>query len=431
MKQFLLFGFALIIYNCAIAQVEDSTRRVDSIIIPEPTVITVDFLIYEALMNNPEILAGLYQMDVMEAKVSQVGALDDPELRYMREGLPGFRWNEAMYSNIELMQMLRFPTKLATQSKLAEIRAEHAHHDHLEKINEVLARLKAAYYELWFVQQNIVLIRENTRLMKQFAEIARTKYSVGESSQQDVLKAQVELSMLSNQLISLRQQELSAKAMLMAILNRAPNDTLGFAIIPEEMISPAPLDSLLHFALLNRSMLKHDSLMISESSTELSLAKQEYIPDFKFGLEYVTGSVDNFRGWTVTAGITLPFAPWTLGKANARVEEASAAIKRSEAQYNASRNMVFSNVKDFYYKTEAGKRQLDTYRMSILPQARQSLSASQAAYQTGKTDFLMLIDSYRTLVDLTVEYFMVRMQYEQTTAELERAVGAHNIFYTK
>jgi len=405
--------------------------QVDSIVIPEPETLDLQFLTAEAMLNNPDIQASLYQMDVMEAKVPQAGALDDPELRYMREELPGFRWNEAMLSNLELMQMLRFPTKLATQSKLAEIRAEHAHHDHLEKINEVLARLKSAYYELWFVQQNIVLILENTRLMKQFAEIARTKYSVGETSQQDVLKAQVELAMLSNQLTSLRQQELSAKAMLMAILNRAANDTLGFAVIPEEVVSPTPLDSLFRFALLNRSMLKHDSLTISESSTELSLAKQEYIPDFKFGLEYVTGPVDGFRGWTVTAGLTLPFAPWTLGKASARAEEATSAIKRSEAQYNASKNMVLSNVKDFYYKAEAGKRQLDTYRMSILPQAQQSLSASRAAYQTAKTDFLMLIDSYRTLVDLTKEYFMIRMQYEQTTAELERAVGAHNIFYTK
>ncbi|MBI4548399.1 MAG: TolC family protein [Ignavibacteriae bacterium] len=405
--------------------------QVDSIVIPESEMLDLQFLTVEALLNNPDIQAFLYQMDVMEAKVSQARALDDPELRYMRMEMPGFLWRQAKYSNFELMQMLRFPTKLATQGKLAEIRAEHAHHDHLEKINEVLARLKSAYYELWIVQQNIVLNQENARLIKQFVEIARTKYAVGETSQQDVLKAQVELAMIHNELITLRQQELSAKAMLMAILNRAPNDTLGLAIIPEEVISPAPLDSLLHFALLNRSMLKHDSLSIDESRTELSLAKQEYIPDFKFGLEYVTGPVDGFRGWTITAGITLPFAPWTLGKASARVGEANATIKRSEAQYNASKNMVLSNVKDFYYKIEAGKRQLDTYRTSILPQARQSLNASQAAYQTGKTDFLMLIDSYRTLVDLTKEYFMLRMTYEQTTAELEREVGAHNIFYTK
>ena len=96
---------------------------------------------------------------------------------------------------------------------------------------------------------------------------------------------------VNNDLIALRQQELSAKVMLMAILNRSRKDTLGFAVIPEEVISPAPLDSLINFALMNRSMLKHDSLSIDENRTQLSLAKQEYIPDLRFSLERVTGPV--------------------------------------------------------------------------------------------------------------------------------------------
>ncbi len=388
-------------------------------------------LVLEALRNNPEIQAAAHQMDVMEAKVPQARALEDPQLQYMREEMPGFRWNEATYSKLELMQMVRFPTKLSTQGKLTEIRAEHAHHDHLEKINDVIARLKSAYYELWFVQQNMVLERENVRLLRQFTNIAQTRYAVGEVTQQDVLRATVELTTIGNRLISLRQQELSAKAMLMAILNRPPSDTLGFAIIAEEIVPVIPLDSLQTLALQNRSMLKHDSLSVDESRTELSLARQEYIPDLRFSLERVTGPVDGFRGWTIRAGVTVPFAPWTLGKASARVEEAQAAINRSTAIYNASRNMVLSIVKDLYYKADAGKRQLDAYRTSILPQARQSLDASQAAYQTGRTDFLRLIDSYRTIVDLTKEYFMTRMQYEQTKADLERGVGAHNIFYSK
>ena len=398
----------------------------DSLVIPESATLDLQFLVAEAMLNNPEIQAASHQMDVTEAKVPQARALDDPELKYMRE-----EWTDGTYSNLELRQMIRFPTKLWTQGKLAEIRAEHAHHDHLEKINEVIARLKSAYYQLWFVQQNIVLDQENVRLLRQFTNIAQTKYQVGEVSQQDVLKAEVELRKISNELIALRQQELSAKAMLMAILNRAPKDTLGYSVMTEEVVAVAPLDSLERFALANRSMLKHDSLSVDESRTELSLAKQEYIPDFNVSLERATIPVTGFSGWRVRVGISIPFIPWTLGKANARVEEANATIKRSEAVYNTTRNMVLSSVKELYYRADAGRRQLESYRISILPQARQALNAGQVAYQTGKSDFLMLIDSYRTLVELTKEYFMVRMQYKQTIAELERAVGTHNILYTR
>lgn len=391
----------------------------------------LQLLTIEALVNNPEIQAASARMDIMAGKTRQAGTLDDPELRYMREEMPDFRWSQAMYSRLELMQMFRLPTKLFLESSLAEIKEEHAHHDHLEKINEVLAKLKSAYYELWFVQQNISLLRENIRLMRQFSKLSQTKYSVGEASQQDVLKAQVEVAKLENDLTTLRQKELTAKAMLMAILNRAPSDTIGFAVIPEEVSFSVSLDTLQTLAFQNRPMLKHDSLGIRESETMLSLAKQEYLPNFKVGLQYVTIPVSGFQGWSVMAGLTIPFAPWTLGKASGRVEEANASIRRSTAIYNATRNMVIASVQELYYKAEANKRQLDTYRTRILPQAQQSLEASITGYQTGQTDFLMLLDAYRTLVELKMEYFMIRMQYEQTMAELERAVGAHNIFYTK
>ena len=60
-----------------------------------------------------------------------------------------------------------------------------------------MSRLKRAYYELWFIQQSIVLERENQRLLVQFESIARTRYVVGEVTQQDVLQAQVEVAMAS------------------------------------------------------------------------------------------------------------------------------------------------------------------------------------------------------------------------------------------
>jgi len=384
-------------------------------------------LIAEAMKNNPEIQAALAQVDVMRARVSQAGTLDDPELKFMQEGMPDFKFNEAMYSRIELMQMIPFPTKLGKQKDLAEIQRRSSHNDQLEKVNEVLSKLKSTYVELWFIQQNIAIAQENSRLMKQFLSIAQTKYTTGQVPQQDLLKAQVEIAMIGNEQISLRQKELSMKAMLMSLLNRDSKDTISVVMMPSEVSFSMDLDPLLSFALRNRPMNVKDSLMIDESKTMLSMARQEYLPDFKFGIERMTEPMGPFTGWSVSAGVTLPFAPWTLGKASARIDEADAAIIKSNASYTATRNMVASNIKDLYYKASGAKQQLDVYNSEILPQAKQSVQASLTAYQTGTTDFLMLIDAYRTLVNLSKEYFMTRMQFEQTVAALEREVGTQNL----
>ncbi|HCV42434.1 MAG TPA: hypothetical protein DGH68_03050 [Bacteroidetes bacterium] len=139
----------------------------------------------------------------------------------------------------------------------------------------------------------------------------------------------------------------------------------------------------------------------------------------------------DFRGWSIIAGVSLPFAPWTLGKANARVDEATATVSRSSATLNASRNMVLSNVRDFYFRSQSARSQLDSYRTVVLPQAQLSLKASLTAYQNGRTDFLMLIDAYRMLVELSTESLMVRMQFEQAKSELGRQVGVLDIVSNK
>jgi outer membrane protein, heavy metal efflux system len=401
--------------------------QVDSVVLGDSSVLNLSYLLAEAMLRNPEIQEALSEWDAVEARVPQAGSLPDPELKFMQEEMPGFVFNEAMYTHLELMQTIPFPSKLSARSEIATKLAEHAHHDHLEKVNEIIAKLKKTYYELWFIQQSVVLDRERGRLTGQMKSIAQVRYGVGEVSQQDVLKAQVEQTMISNELITLRQQELSAKSMLMSILNRTDSDTLGFAVIPDEFSFEANLDSLITLAMQTRPMILHESLKVDEQKVRLSLARKEYLPDFTFALDRVTSPSSGFKGWSVSAGITLPFAPWTLPRVSAGVEEAAAMVDGSKASYQGTRLMVTNNIRNLYYKADSFKRQLDLYRQGVLPQSRQSLNLSLSSYQTGKTDFLMLIDAYRSYVQYTKEYFMARMNFEQALADLQFEVGSESL----
>jgi outer membrane protein TolC len=390
---------------------------------PSGVTADLDSLISEAMLRNPEILSAIHSMGMAAARVSQASSLDDPEFLYTREDMRGFNWSEPFSHKFEVMQMVRFPTKLGRQSDIASIQSEHAHHDHLEKVNEVLFRLKSTYAELWFAQQALHLNRESIDLVRRFSELARTKYGVGSAGQQDVLKSLVELARIENERWGFLTMEQGAKAMLMSILDRTPGDSITVAVLPDSMPSLLPLDSLQRMALRNRPMLLHDSLSITEKQLMLSLARQEYLPDIRMGVEYMNVPAAGFDAWTVKAGITLPFAPWTLGKASARVDEAEAGVSRSEAEYRASVNMVVAAVRDLFFKAQSLRHTYGTYQTSILPAARQSLESATIAYQTGETDFLMLIDAYRTLVDLEMERAMLRMKIAQTMADLDRAVG--------
>jgi outer membrane protein TolC len=138
---------------------------------------------------------------------------------------------------------------------------------------------------------------------------------------------------------------------------------------------------------------------------------------------YMTAPAGEFRGWGITAGISLPLAPWSLGRIAGQIEEKEAAEKQARATYAAGAAMIRAGVRELRARAAAGLKQLDAFRSQILPNADQALQAGITAYQTGGTDILSLLDSFRTYVRLRQEALMVRMRFEQTRIELERTVG--------
>ncbi len=392
------------------------------------TILRLDDVVKLALQKNPELQAFEQRMNVAAARIPQASSLDNPELTLKLMEMPSsalFTTSRYKYVNFELMQMFPFPGKLSKAGTLAEIDAEHALHDYQEKVLEIIAQVKAAYFDLYLVQRAIEVNKENTKLLQQFAQITKVQYVVGKGSNQDYLKANVELAKLQNELITLQQKEETSKALLNVLLNRPPQAPLGRTEYTVEEEKALNLEELQQLALQTRPMIKHDSLGVEQSRIRYALAKQQYLPDFKFAVEYVTSPLDGFRGWTAMVGMSLPFSFWTLGKQSGRIDETAADIEVKRAVLNNSKNMVLFSVKEALVKVQTTSRLVDLYRTVVLPQAEQSLQATVAAYQTKQTDFLSLIDNYRTLQSFKLEYYTAIVDYAKSLTDLERAVGVN------
>ena len=388
--------------------------------------LVLDELIQATLQNNPELRAFAENHRAAQARIPQMSSLDDPMFNVEIEEAPRsapFNTSQWRYLNFTFAQKLPFPGKLSKAKTLVEIDVEHAHHDYEEKALEVMANVKAAYFELYMIQRGLEVNQENINLMARFVNIAKVRYAVGQVMNQDVLKANVELARLANTQITLQQQEETVKAMLNVLLNRAPQAPLGQTVLPERSLLSFDLETLQRVALAHRPMLHHDSLSIAQSRVANSLARRQYWPDFDLSLMYVTSPFDGFRGFTAMAGVSLPFSLWSIKKQRGRVAETAAEVRMKEALFNNTRNMILFAVKDGLTKVRSAQRMLDLYRTTVLPQAEQSLQVTLANYQTRQTDFLMLLDSYRMLQMSKMEYYEAEAKYEMSLAELERAVG--------
>ena len=396
------------------AQDGDSVLR-NRLVLPE--------LIQEVLARNPELVAARKQWEAVTNRITQARSLDDPILSLQLWNIPQpFKATQADNTIFGLSQNLPFPGKLALKGNVASRSAEITEQAVRAKELELVARLKQAYYDLFLAQKAVQIHHEQVELVRQFVAIANAKFRAGKGSQTDVLKAQVELSMLFQHLPVLEQRRETAEAMLNTLLDRAPASPLGLAQEPSQQSLEQPVDDLQRLALNDRPELKAAELDVQRSEQSRALAQRQYYPDFNVAFQRFQNYQAN-DGFGAYVAMSIPFAFWTKPKYDAGVQEAAAAVAVAQAQQHTLENMTRYQINDLLAKLRATDQVATLYRTTILPQAEQSLESARVGYRAGKAGFLDLIDTQRAWRGFQLEYFQALVDRQHRLAELEQVVG--------
>jgi cobalt-zinc-cadmium efflux system outer membrane protein len=391
--------------------------------IAQPSLMLRD-LIHETLERNPELVAARKQWEASSQRIVQARSLDDPTLSVHLWNFPQtFNVTRADNSIFGLSQNFPFPGKLALKGEIASRSAERTEQVLHGKERELIARLKQAYYDLFLAHKAIQIHHEQVELLRQFAEIANAKFRTGKGSQADVLKAQVELSVLHQQLPVLEQRRETAAALLNTLLDRDPLSPLGVPQEPFLIPLDTTIDDLHRLALNVRPELKAAELTVRHSEQSHALAQRQYYPDFNVAFQ----RFQNFQvndGFGAYVAMTIPFSFWTKPKYDAGVQEAAASVAAARAQQHQLENLTRFQVKDLLAKVRATEQVATLYHTTILPQAVQNLEAARVGYRTGKGGFLDLIDTQRALRGFQYEYYRALVEREHRLAELEQVIGS-------
>ena len=380
-------------------------------------------LIQEVLARNPELVAVRKQWEAATNRITQARSLDDPILSVQLWNVPQpFKATQADNTIFGLSQNLPFPGKLALKGDVASRSAEMTEQLVRAKERELVARLKQAYYDLFLAQKAVLIHHEQVELLRQFVAIANAKFRGGMGSQADVLKAQVELSLLFQHLPVLEQRRKTAAAMLNTLLDRDSASPLGLAQEPSQLPINQPLDDLHSFALNDRPELKAAELDVQRSEQSRALAQRQYYPDFNVAFQRFQNYQAN-DGFGAYVAMSIPFAFWTKPKYDAGVQEAEAAVAAAQAQQHTLENLTRFQIDDLLAKLRAIDQVATLYRTTILPQAEQSLESARAGYRAGKGGFLDLIDTQRAWRGFQLEYFKALVDRQHRLAELEQVVG--------
>lgn len=383
--------------------------------------VPLDAVVIYAREHNREIRAAAQRWEAARQISPQVSAYEDPVIAWTEWNTPRtLDITRAETTIFGISQKIPFPGKLSLKGTIAEREADITREALHAKVQDVLARVKAAYYDIYLTWKTLGIYEEDKRLVDQFAEIALSKYRLGEVSQSDVLRAQVEQARLVNLLTIQRLKIETANARLNALLHRPPEAPLGAPMGPVSFTLPYALDELLAMATTVRPDLKARDLAIARDGQKLDLAYKQYYPDFQLRFDRFIRfrQSDDFG---LMASLTFPLA--FKSKYDAGVAQAQADLRASQEDYQATRDQVFFQIKDALVEVETQRALVFLLRDTHIPQTEQSLEATTAGYQTATVDFLSLIDSLRVLEDFRLALFQAMADFEKRWAELERVVG--------
>ena len=392
-------------------------------------VTTLKSLVDETLQNNPEIKAARARWEASTKRPSQEGSLPDP--------IVGINWFNVSFDRITLnetpdsmflftfFQEFPFPGKLSLREQTAKEEAEAQEKMYETDLRRVIADLKEAYYIWFLVHKSIEIIAKNKDILEKFEQIAEAKYAVGDGIQQDVLKAQVEVSRFIEQLDLLNEQKGMVEARIRSILNRPPDSPLGN---PETEIEKSPFnlttEELYKIAQERAPLLKAKENLIDREEEALKLAKKEYYPDFSIGaspgLMGIPGGGGTQGAWGVTFGVKVPLYFWR--KQRYGVEEAALQLKAAQEDFSSTSQDISFRVKDQYLVAKTSENLLKLFEEGIIPQATSSLESAIAGYQVGNIDFLTLLDNLLTLFNFELTYYTHLTNYQKALARIEEII---------
>jgi len=410
---------------------------------PQPQPRTLAGLIVVALEHNPDILAAGETARSKAARIPQVTVLPDPMLSMKILPEPIRTAEGDNYFVLGFRQTLVIPEKLDRRGRIALEQTRQAIEELRLTRLRVIGQVKRSYFKLYVVDKTIQAIQENRDLLRGLIDVARGQLVAGRRLQQDVLRAQVELSNLDSQLIELRQRRTTVEAMINRLLSRPLSSAVATpSAIDIRRIDLAVARLVEHAGRTNPQLagLRH---AIERDRQAVELARLAYWPELTVGFEWITMaprtafkppinpqtrqrppapmlSEEASDNWAITASVNLPI--W-WDKIEGGIREARRRLAAMEQRYVSMQDTVAYQIEEALTRVKAQRELADVFASTIIPQAKQAYEVSLAGYSAGTNDFQATIDNWQKWLMFTIQYHRAIGELERAVADLEEAVG--------
>ena len=368
-------------------------------------------LLKEALDRDPSLHKAAAQVRMDQEKVPQARALPDPTLSLGMQN-DGFnriqvgRMETSFYS-VAFTQPFPWPGKRGLRQDVAALGVK------VSETAETRARLgleadvRRGYAALLLVRGQLALLKDQALFLDQAERLARTRYEVGQGSQADLLRAQLEKTRLEQARFGLEAEERAAVADLNRLRLHDSADpiptTAALADLPEPpRLTPEEVEA-------RSPEMAAAQLGVEQTRRLVDLAKLDRRPDFAITAGIMPrGSFDPM--WQVGLSLSLPI--YGRSKQQRALAEHEHHLHAQNADVMAVRSLLDQRTAERLAQIEALEKAKALYEQGLLVQSEASFRATLAQYEAGRTGFLAALEALNGWVG-------DRGGYLQTLAQLQ------------
>ncbi len=377
-----------------------------------------------ALSDEPGVAAATARAASLAEQALASAALPDPQIRLGLANLPV----DSLDLNREPMTQQQIGLRQAFPVAAGR-RARQRHHEEQSKAmhfaaqmrrREVVRQVRKAWLQLRYWQQARHIVAANRQLFSKLVDVTRTLYSVGRKNQQDMVRAELELSRLHDRLFDIDEQTDASRAALAQWLgNTAANRPLAQRL-PIWSVT-AGIEEL-HARLQAHPQLRMLNAQIAGEAANIALARAQYKPSMAVDLSYgireddpLGRSRDDFFSVVVTLDVPLFTANRQDKKLNS-AQHQQAAIK-SERQLLA--RQLRRQLQASYARWRQLQLRIGLYDEKIVEQSRIQAQATLQAYRNDSSDFDDVMRAYISDLNTRLDYTRLQTDRAITYAELD------------
>ena len=378
----------------------------------------VEELVAESLQRSPTIEALAERLQAAREMVSPAGAMPDPSLELFVQamGIPNLQPSST--ATLEYRQDLPYPGKRKARREAAEASAA-VRAMELEAARRTVAeQVRSLYGRIYALDQERTALDAAADLMALLQSTVSSRYSSGGASQEEVLKAQLESSRISERLADLEADRSAMVAGLNRLLDRPGESGLGRTrTLPEVTWPDKPLEQL---ALADSADVASKRAAVEEAARRVREAELDLRPDFSVG---VGGGVDRMLEPVAMFRFGVGLPVWLSKKQRPLLHAAQRELDAAKEDLRDAEAFARSQSASLVARWKRDQGQIRKYRDAIIPQSNAALDAARYSYASGRGDFRSVIEDFNSWLEAMTQSARREADRFVTWAEVQTLVA--------